>query len=106
MIVEAPPSELMAEAFGNRTELVVRLSAASPRVEPILAGRGLKQTEQGLFWSGLVPDALAQAHEIETALRWIDVELREIEVHPPGLDALIAWATESDTKSARGSGAA
>jgi ABC-2 type transport system ATP-binding protein len=100
LIAEGRPSELMAQAFANRTELVVRLSAASPEVEPILAERGLTPTEEGVFWRGLVPDALAQAHEIEMALRWVDVELREIEVHPPGLDALIAWATGSAEESA------
>ncbi len=103
LMVEGRPSELTAEAFGNRTELVVRLSTMSPSVEPILAGRGLAPTEQGLCWSGLVPDALAQANEIEMALRWVDVELREIEVHPPGLDALIAWATGSAAEMAGGS---
>jgi ABC-2 type transport system ATP-binding protein len=92
LIVEGRPAELMARAFGGRTELVVRLSAASPSVEPILASRGLASSEQGLCWSGMVRDALAQAHEIETALRGIDVALREIEVHPPGLDVLTAWA--------------
>jgi ABC-2 type transport system ATP-binding protein len=103
LMVEGRPSELMAQAFGGRSELVVRLSAASPAVAPILAGRGLAPAEQGLSWRGLVPDALSQAHEIETALHWVDVELREIEVHPPGLDALIAWATGSVGESAKGS---
>ncbi|HEX3953701.1 MAG TPA: ABC transporter ATP-binding protein [Stellaceae bacterium] len=102
LMVEGSPAELMAHAFGNWTELVVRLSAASPAAESILAKRGLAPAEQGLFWSGLVPDALVQAHEIEMALRWVDVELREIEVHPPGLDALIAWATGSADERAWG----
>jgi hypothetical protein len=47
-------------------------------------------------------DALEQAREIERALRAVDVELREVMVHPPGLDALIGWATGS----VAGSGAA
>jgi ABC-2 type transport system ATP-binding protein len=101
LMVEGRPAEFMAQAFGGRTELVVRLSSASPAVEPILAGRGLAPTERGVFWSGLVPDALAQAHEIEMALRRVGVELREIEVHPLGLDALIAWATGSAKELAK-----
>ena len=93
LVVEGRPDELMAQAFGDRTELVVRLSAASPSAEPILAARGLTPSDRGSCWSGMVVDAVAQAHEIEMALRRVDVELRELTVHPPGLDALIGWAT-------------
>lgn len=95
LIVEGRPAELMERAFGGQTELVVRLSAAAPSVEPILAARGLAASDQGLCWSGMVVDALALAREIEMALRSVDVELRELTVHPPGLDALIGWATGS-----------
>jgi ABC-2 type transport system ATP-binding protein len=95
LIVEGRPAALMAWAFGGRTELVVRLSAVAPSVEPILAARGLVASDQGLCWSGMVVDALTQAQEIERALRSVDVELRELTVHPPGLDALISWATGS-----------
>lgn len=95
LVVEGRPDELMAQAFGDRTELVVRLSAASPSAEPILAARGLTPSDRGSCWSGMVVDAVAQAHEIEVALRRVDVELRELTVHAPGLDALISWATGS-----------
>jgi ABC-2 type transport system ATP-binding protein len=95
LVVEGRPDELMAQAFGDRTELVVRLSAASPSAAPILAARGLTPSDRGSCWSGMVVDAVAQAHEIEMALRPIDVELRELTVHAPGLDALIGWATGS-----------
>jgi len=93
--VEGRPGELMARAFGGRTELIVQLSAASSSAEPILTARGLSPSDRGLCWSGMVVDALAQAQEIETALRSVDVKLRELAVHPPGLDALIGWATGS-----------
>jgi ABC-2 type transport system ATP-binding protein len=106
LMVEGPPAELMARAFGGRTELVVRLSAASPSVAPILAARGLAPSDGELCWSGMVVDALAQAGDIETALRAVDVELREVTVLAPGLDALIGWATGSARKSAKGSVAA
>jgi hypothetical protein len=66
-----------------------------PSVEPILAARGLAPSDQGLCWSGVVVDALAQAREIEMALRSVNIELREMAVRPPGLDALIGWATGS-----------
>ena len=95
LMAEGRPSELMARAFGGRTELVIRLSTVAPSVEPILAARGLASSDQGLCWSGAVVDALEQAREIERALRAVDVELREVMVHPPGLDALIGWATGS-----------
>lgn len=93
LVVEGRPDELMARAFGGRRELVLRLSAAAPSAEPILVARGLAASDRGLCWSGMVVDALAQALEIEIALRPVDVELRELTVHPPGLDALIDWAT-------------
>jgi len=102
LVMEGRPAELMAQAFGGRTELVVRLSAASPLAEPILSAHGLTSSDRGLYWSGTVADALTQAQEIETALRSVDVELRELAVQPPGLDALIAWATGSTTRSAKG----
>jgi ABC-2 type transport system ATP-binding protein len=95
LVAEGRPAELMSQAFGGRTELVIRLSTTAPSVEPILAAHGLAPSNQGLCWSGMVADALAQAGEIEMELRWVDVEPREIAVHPPGLDALIAWATGS-----------
>jgi ABC-2 type transport system ATP-binding protein len=95
LVAEGRPAELMAQAFGGRTELVVRLSTTVPSVEPILAAHGLAASNEGLCWSGLVADALTQARDIEMALRGVDVELREIAVHPPGLDAVIAWATGS-----------
>jgi ABC-2 type transport system ATP-binding protein len=95
LVLEGRPDELMTQAFGDRAELVVRLSAASPSAEPILAALGLTPSDRGSCWSGMVVDAVAQAHEIEMALRRVDVELRELTVHPPGLDALIGWATGS-----------
>jgi ABC-2 type transport system ATP-binding protein len=95
LVLEGRPDELMTQAFGDRAELVVRLSAASPSAEPILAAWGLTPSDRGSCWSGMVVDAVAQAHEIEVALRRVDVELRELTVHPPGLDALIGWATGS-----------
>jgi len=97
LLVEGRPLELMAQAFGGRTALVVRLSAASPSAERILAARGLESSDRGSCWSGMVVDAVAQAHEIEMALRSVDVELRELTVNPPGLDALINWAAGSPT---------
>jgi ABC-2 type transport system ATP-binding protein len=93
LVVEGPPAELMARAFKDRAELVLRLSAAAPEVEAILAARGLTPSDNGLCWSGMVSDALAQAREIEAALRPANVELQELTVQRPGLDALIAWAT-------------
>jgi hypothetical protein len=98
LIVEGRPAELMVEAFGGRTELLIRLSAAPPSVETILAAYGLAPCDGGLSWSGTVVDAFAVAREIETALLSVDVELSELTMRPPGLDALIDWATGSVAK--------
>jgi hypothetical protein len=51
-----------------------------------------------LCWIGTVADAFALAREIEMALLSIDVELSELTMRPPGLDALIDWATGSVAK--------
>lgn len=93
LIAEGRPAELMASAFDGRTELVIRLSATTPLVEPFLRARGLAPSDGGLCWSGNVANAFAQAHAIEIELRRVEVELRELAVRPPGLDALIGWAT-------------
>jgi ABC-2 type transport system ATP-binding protein len=95
LIAEGRPDELMAKAFGGRSEITIRLSTAKPAAEPILNARGLASSEGGLCWRGTVVDAFAQARDIEMELLWVDVPLRELAVHPPGLDALIDWATGS-----------
>jgi ABC-2 type transport system ATP-binding protein len=95
LMAEGRPDELIAHAFGGRSELVIRLPAAAPSAEPALRARGLMPSDEGLCWSGTVVDALAQAREIEMELLWVGVELRELAVHAPGLDALIDWATGS-----------
>jgi ABC-2 type transport system ATP-binding protein len=95
LIVEGRPGELITQAFGSRTEIVIRFSTITPLVEPILRAHGLAPSDGGLCWSGTVADAFAQAREIEMELLWVDVKLRELAVHPPGLDALIGWATGS-----------
>jgi len=92
LVAEGRPAELMAEAFGGRMELVIRLSTTAPSVEPMLAAHGLAPSHEALCWNGIVADALGQAREIEMALRLVDIELREMAVRPPGLDALIGWA--------------
>lgn len=97
LIVEGRPDKLMAEAFGGRAELVIRLSTATPGVEQILAARGLAPSDGGLCWTGTVADAFTQAREIEMELLWVDVKLRELAVHLPGLDSLIGWAAGSVT---------
>ena len=49
LIVEGRPAELMAWAFGGRTELVVRLSAAAPSVETNPRGAGLGGVRSGVM---------------------------------------------------------
>jgi ABC-2 type transport system ATP-binding protein len=95
LIAEGRPAELIEKAFGGRTEITIRLSTTKPAIEPILDARGLAPSEDGLCWRGTVVDAFAQAREIEMELLWVDVPLRELAVRPPGLDALIDWATGS-----------
>jgi ABC-2 type transport system ATP-binding protein len=100
LIAEGHPADLLAAAFGGRTELIVRLSAPAPSVEPMLTAAGLA-SEDNLLWTGLVLDAVAEAHKIEVALRPVAVEVTELRVQPPALDALIAWAAAGKNGAAK-----
>jgi ABC-2 type transport system ATP-binding protein len=94
LVAEGPPDVLAAEAFGARQRLSVTLAAASPTAAPILDRHGLTASADGLTWSGLIDDAAACAQRIDEALRAVGVGLRELAVRPPGVDALIGWASQ------------
>ena len=91
LAVEGAPAVLMQQAFGARQELTVRLGAHAPLAAPILNGHGLS-SQDGLSFSGLIDDAPAQALQIDQALRAAGIDVRELAVRPPGIDALIDWA--------------
>jgi ABC-2 type transport system ATP-binding protein len=93
LAVEGPPAELMAQAFGGRQDLVVRLNAPAAAAEQALRRRGLAVADDGLVWSGLVLDAPAVGARLDQSLRKLGVIAAEISVRQPGLDALIAWAS-------------
>jgi len=92
LVAEGSPADLMAEAFGGRQDLVVRLNEPASSAETTLIAQGLAASEDGLVWSGLALDAPALASRIDQALRKLGVAAAEISVRQPGLDALIAWA--------------
>ncbi len=92
LVAEGSPADLMADAFGGRQDLVVRLNAPASTAETLLLKRGLAASEDGLIWSGLALDAPALASQLDRALRKLGVTTAEISVRQPGLDALIAWA--------------
>ncbi len=92
LVAEGAPQDLMAQAFGGRQDLVVRLNAPAGAAEKVLLKRGLTASEDGLVWSGLALEAPALASQLDRALRKLDVTAAEISVRQPGLDALIAWA--------------
>jgi ABC-2 type transport system ATP-binding protein len=93
LAVEGSPAELMAQAFGGRQDLVVRLNGPPGAAERTLRRRGLDAAEDGLVWSGLVLDAPAVGARLDQSLRKLGVIAAEISVRQPGLDALIAWAS-------------
>jgi ABC-2 type transport system ATP-binding protein len=92
LVAEGAPAELMAQAFGGRQDLIVRLGAPAAAAESILVPQGLTPGEEGLIWSARVADAPALAHQIDRVLRKAGVAAAEISVRQPGLDALIDWA--------------
>jgi len=92
LVAEGPPADLMAQAFGGRQDLVVRLNEPADAAEKVLLKRGLIASEDGLVWSGLALDAPALASQLDRALRKLGIAAAEISVRQPGLDALIAWA--------------
>jgi ABC-2 type transport system ATP-binding protein len=93
LVAEGSPADLMAQAFGGRQDLIVRLTGtAGAAGEKALLKRGLTASEDGLVWSGLALEAPALASQLDRSLRKLGVTAAEISVRQPGLDALIAWA--------------
>jgi ABC-2 type transport system ATP-binding protein len=92
LIAEGSPAHLVAEAFGGRQDLIVRLNEPSGPAEKVFLTRGLAASDDGLIWSGLALEAPALASQLDRALRKLGVTAAEISVRQPGLDALIAWA--------------
>jgi hypothetical protein len=101
MVAEGSPGDLMAQAFGGRQDLVVRLNAPAGAAEKTLLKRGLAPAEDGLVWNGLALEAPALASQLDRALRKLGVTAAEISVRQPGLDALIAWACAQTTAKDR-----
>jgi len=107
LIAEGSPADLMAQAFGGRQDLVVRLNGPAGAAEKVLRKPGLTPSEDGLLWSGLALDAPALASQLDRALRKLGVAAAEISVRQPGLDALIAWAcNEAASRDRTSQGAA
>jgi ABC-2 type transport system ATP-binding protein len=107
LVAEGSPADLMAQAFGGRQDLVVRLNASAGAAEKVLLKQGLSASEDGLIWSGLASDAPALASQLDRALRKLGVTAAEISVRQPGLDALIAWAcATAASRTTSGLGAA
>jgi len=107
LVAEGSPAKLMADAFGGRQDLVVRLSAPAGAARHCLQEQGLIEADDGLVWIGLVFDAPALASRLDRGLRELGVAAAEISVRQPGLDALIAWACAATTRQAdQGLGAA
>ena len=96
MIAEGAPSVLLAEAFGHKEELVLRLAAPpSELAARELSEAGLAPAEGGLVWCGLVVDAAARARALHDRLAQAGTPYRELAVRPPGLDALTTHLTEA-----------
>jgi len=93
LMAEGPLDGLMGQAFGARQELAVRLAGGGTLGAPILNAHGLSSADGGATWSGLIEEAPARAVQIDQALRAAGVGVRELAVRPPGIEALIGWAS-------------
>jgi ABC-2 type transport system ATP-binding protein len=94
LVAEGSARALMAEAFGQRREISVRLAAPCDAALGALRLFGLKASPGGTDFSALVDDASSLAPRIDRALRAAGAPACELSVRSPGLEALIAWAAD------------
>jgi ABC-2 type transport system ATP-binding protein len=83
---EGPLEQLVADAFGGRRELTVRLAGdPTPEAAAVLAGEKLRPGRDAREWSGPVAGGLAALPEVERRLAAGGVRVAELRLREPGL---------------------
>ena len=94
-VLEGEPAQLIAEAFGERMEVLVQVGAdLTPYDEARLADLGLHRSRSGGAWSCLVEDGYGAAARLDKALKGAGLSVREIRVRQPSLQNLFSLISE------------
>ena len=95
MVLEGQPRALVAEAFGDRKEILVHLAqAADPADQARLAKAGLEPTPHAQVWMRLDAGGHAAAGQLDQRLREMGLTPREIRVREPSLANLFTLVAE------------
>ena len=96
MVLEGPPRNLLADAFGARMEVMVQLAEAPNATgEVTLVAEGLSPSaHRPDLWTRLDVDGYAAAGRLDKALRKAGLTPREIRVREPSLQNLFSLVAE------------
>jgi len=94
-VLEGEPAALIAEAFGERMEVLVVIAAdLAAHEEERLQGLGLAPHRAEGVWSCLADDGYGAAARIDQSLRAVGLPAREIRVRQPSLQNLFSLVAE------------
>jgi ABC-2 type transport system ATP-binding protein len=95
MALEGRPKALIAEAFGERMEVLVHLAEEVDAAdEARLTAEGLERTARSTVWTRLDTDGYAAAGQLDRRLREAGLTPREIRVREPSLANLFTLVAE------------
>jgi ABC-2 type transport system ATP-binding protein len=95
MVLEGEPRGLLADAFGDRMEVLVELSGEVDAAgEARLAAEGLTKAPHANLWTRLDADGYAAAGTLDKALRKAGLVPREIRVREPSLHSLFTLVAD------------
>jgi len=95
LVLEGDPHGLIAEAFGDRMEILVQMTEEVDAVGEIrLAALGLDRTRRATVWSRLDSDGYAAAADLDKRLRQVGLTPREIRVREPSLANLFSLVAD------------
>ncbi|KQY34703.1 ABC transporter [Caulobacter sp. Root487D2Y] len=95
LVLEGRPRALIAEAFGERMEIQVRLAEEIDAAgESRLAAEGLERTGRPTVWTRLDADGYAAAGRLDKRLRQAGLTPREIRVREPSLANLFTLVAD------------
>ncbi|MBO9710254.1 MAG: ABC transporter ATP-binding protein [Caulobacter sp.] len=97
MALEGRPKALIAEAFGEKMEVLVHLVREVDEAGRAgLAGEGLEPTRTPLVWARLDADGYAAAGALDRRLRQAGLAPKEIRVREPSLANLFSRVAEGE----------